>query len=248
MIKNLWNYFDSIEVITTNKSDRLPDLLDNLKKSYFNLDNIRINKSDRKGTDNLKKCNMFKIPFVKDESCCDDACKSCNDSHIKIIKRCYEEGKENILIFEDDARFNLPIDIDKVMRVINWLQVSDNWEIFYFGSIPILSYPINSFIMRSYKPYLAHCYSLNRKGMKKILENNELYNYHYDVKISNMSNLKKYVIFPSINNQVVAPGDYNRSSVSKFIPFKGMTILIEYLFFLLIPILIIIYIMIKKTK
>ena len=245
MIKNLWNFFDSIEVITTNDSKRLPDLLDNLKKSYFDLDKVIINKSERKPSDPSKKCNMFKIGFVKDESCCDDACKSCNDNNINIIKKCYKEGKENVLIFEDDARFNLPINIDKIMNVINWLKINKNWEIFYFGSLSLLSYPVNTFVMRSYKPFLSHCYCVNRKGMEKIIYNKEPFNYHYDVKISNIPHLKKYVMFPSINHQE-APGDYKRNNISKIIPFKVLTIFIENLFFYLIPIIIILIIIKKK--
>ncbi len=245
MIKNLWNFFDSIEVITTNDSKRLPDLLDNLKKSYFDLDKVIINKSERRSPDPNKKCDMFKIPFIKDESCCDDACQNCNDNQLNIIKKCYKEGKENILIFEDDARFNLPLDIDKIMNVINWLKINKNWDIFYFGSLSLLSYPINTFIMRSYKPFLAHCYCVNRKGMEKIINNKDSNNYHYDVKISNIQNLKKYVLFPSINHQE-APGDYKRNNISKIIPFRILTIFVENLFFYLIPIIIIFIVITKK--
>ena len=247
MLKSLWNFFDSIEVITTHNSKRLPDLLDNLKKSYFDIDKVNINKSERRLSDPNKKCDMFKIGFVTDERCCDDACKNCNDSHINIITKCYKDGKENILIFEDDARFNLPLNIDKIMNVINWLKVNKNWDIFYFGSLPLFSYPVNTFVMRSYKPFLAHCYCLNRKGMKKIIYNSDLSNYHYDVKISNIPHLKKYVIFPSINHQD-APGDYKRSHISRFISFKVVNMFIEYLFFYLIFIIIVVFIIFKKNK
>ena len=131
------------------------------------------------------------------------------------------------------------------MNVINWLKINKNWDIFYFGSLSLLSYPINTFIMRSYKPFLAHCYCVNRKGMEKIINNKNPYNYHYDVKISNIKNLKKYVLFPSINHQE-APGDYRRSSLGKIIPFKVLTIFVENLFFYLIPIIIIFIIITKK--
>ena len=72
-------------------------------------------------------------------------------------------------------------------------------------------------------------------------------NYHYDVKITNIPHLKKYVMFPSINHQET-PGDYRRSQISHIVPFKAVNFFVEYLFFYLIFIVIVVFIIFKKNK
>ena len=225
---DVWDFFDSVQIITTHHSKRLEPLLENLKNSSFNLENIVINKSLRQPTDYTKKCDMFKIGFVKDESCCDKACQSCNNNHFRVIQNCYNTNQQYILILEDDARFKLPLNKDKINKAIQWLKKNNNWDIFYFGSLPFLSYPINTFIMRSYSPFLAHCYCLNRKGMKKILDAKSSPNYHYDVKLTHISNLQKYVLFPSICHQD-APNDYQRHILSSIVSFKNISSFVEIL-------------------
>lgn len=75
------------------------------------------------------------------------------------------------MIFEDDAWFEMPFDSGKIKKILKWLEKNDLCEILYFGSLSFLTYPVNSYILRAYKPYLIHCYCLNRVGMKKILDN-----------------------------------------------------------------------------
>ena len=110
----MWSLFDSVEVITVPDSARLPELLKNLEAAYFDIKDVTVNTFERVKTNKKKNYNMFKVPFVKDNSCCDNICKDTGKHHIDIIKKNYENPLTNrILIFEDDARFELPLNIKK---------------------------------------------------------------------------------------------------------------------------------------
>ena len=39
---SVWDYFEDINVITIENSKRLPKLIENLKKSYFDMDKVNI--------------------------------------------------------------------------------------------------------------------------------------------------------------------------------------------------------------
>lgn len=109
----------------------------------------------------------------------------CFQSHIEIIKQSYETGKNNILIFEDDLYPTHMYNISFIKSTIDFLKHDKSWEIFYFGYFPFrksitsaLEYHLSKRSRNNiikYRPLATHAYCLNRKGMKKILDN---YQYH----------------------------------------------------------------------
>ena len=105
-----------------------------------------------------------------------------------------------MLIFEDDARFNIPINKKRISKVFRWLKTNENkWDIFYFGYAPwpvIFSRIESDSIVQLYHPLLSHSYIINRRGMRKILKM-KYNNINYDVFLAK-SNLKKYGMFPAI--------------------------------------------------
>ena len=168
--------------------------------------------------------------------------------HIDIIKKAYANPlKKRILIFEDDARFNMPFNFKKIKKVLNWLEKNDQCEILYFGSLAFLSYPVNSYILKTHKPYLIHCYCLNRSGMKKILDTVDCEKgCVMDVQFSNIPGLEKYSVYPSINNQE-SPGDYSKSKLSKYIKFNRVTFFVDNSFYIYIVIFSIIILMLPSS-
>ena len=241
----MWSLFDSVEVITVPDSTRLPELLENLESSHFNIKDVTINTFERVKVNKKKNYSMFKVPFVKDNSCCDNICEDTGKHHLDIIKKNYKNPLINlILILEDDARFELPLNIKKIKKILNWLEHNEEWDILYFGSLPFLAYPVNNYILKTYKPYLIHCYCLNRSGMKKILDNIDYEGGSVmDVQFANIPGLEKYAVYPSLNNQE-APGDYAKSALSKYVKFRKVTFVVENLFYLYIAIFLILIIIV----
>jgi len=189
--------------------------------------------------------SMFVVPFVTNDSCCDEVCKDAGRHHIDIIKKTYAKPDKNrILIFEDDARFDMLFNSKKIKKILGWLEKNDQCNILYLGSLPFLSYPVNSYILKTYKPYLIHCYCLNRSGMKKILDTVDCEKGPVlDVQFANIPSLEKYSGYPSINNQE-APGDYAKSMLSKYVKFNKIVFLTDNSFYIYIAIFFLIILLI----
>ena len=248
----MWSLFDSIEVVTIPGSERLPGLKENLKAAGFDMKNVTINTFEKVKKKTPKSYSMFGVPFVKDDSCCDEVCNDAGRHHVEIIKTTYTDPKkERVLIFEDDARFEMPFDSDKMKKILKWLKKNERCEILYFGSLPFLSYPVNSYILRAYKPYLIHCYCLNRAGMKKILDTVDCEKGSVmDVQFANIPSLEKYSVYPSINNQE-SPGDYTKSSLSNYVKFDKIVFLADnsfYIYLAIFSLLILFIYMCAKSK
>jgi hypothetical protein len=65
--------------------------------------------------------------------------KACAYSQIEIIKKAKNQGLNNVLIFEDDAKFYLGGDynpLEIIQTAINNLKKIPNWDIFYLGTNP----------------------------------------------------------------------------------------------------------------
>jgi GR25 family glycosyltransferase involved in LPS biosynthesis len=149
----------------------------------------------------------------------------CFDSHIQIVKYAYEAGLHNILVFEDDVMQSPSYSEEKLAKAIDFMQSSDDWDIFYLGysfmfetfetgftSIPSHGIRISKDIMQyNAGTTVALCYS--RRAMKRIIDT--YYDYigiiHYDQYLSAFIGLKNYCILPIIFQQNFA-FDYNIES------------------------------------
>ena len=254
----MWEYFDDIRCITIPDSNELPGFLENITK--VGIKNIKINTYPRanveEGTRNGdNSCNFLEETFNNGTKCCDVICKDLTDHHYQIIKKAYEDKKRNVLIFEDDARFELPFDNNKFQKIINWLDKNEHkWDIFFFGfiSYPLfINVPINSYIVKTLQPLLGHAYVVNHRAMKHIIDNTDP-NINIDENYKRMS-LNKYGCYPSINYQNVGPSAYtNKYTFSKFIDFTTLNKFFNTVGFYTIPlciiVIIIIIILLKKSK
>ena len=72
------------------------------------------------GENTAEECSLSKLTFNIDETCCNNICRDIGNSHYKIIKNAYENNKNNVMIFEDDAQFINNIDKNKLLSCINF--------------------------------------------------------------------------------------------------------------------------------
>uniref|UniRef100_A0A6C0EBS6 Glycosyl transferase family 25 domain-containing protein n=1 Tax=viral metagenome TaxID=1070528 RepID=A0A6C0EBS6_9ZZZZ len=186
---NLYNFFDKI--ICINLKSR-PDRYES-------------------ATIEFKKLNINNVEFYFAEKSSKGGKYGCFESHINVIKKCYNKGYYNILIFEDDLRPSNFYNIELLNESIEFMK-NNNWDIFYLGYFIfnedatdniILSYNKKTDNIIQYNPCSTHTYCLNKKSMEKILST--YHNYigiiHYDIYLSNREYFKNYCILPMLFEQ-----------------------------------------------
>ncbi len=56
--------------------------------------NVTIHTFEKVKKKTPKSYSMFGVPFVKDDSCCDEVCKDAGRHHVEIIKKNYTDPKK----------------------------------------------------------------------------------------------------------------------------------------------------------
>lgn len=203
----MWDYFDGIYILTTPNSQRLNGLIKNLNKVGIN--KYKIFTIEPVGT-GVNSGSNPSINDILNHSCCDKVCKDIAKNHYTMIKDAWDRGLQSLLIFEDDARFDLPLNRMKLKSVVKWLK-NNEWDLFYFGHCPwpkLNAEKVNKHVVKVSTPLTTHSFCLSRNGMKKILSNKK-FNQHIDKTLAE-SNTKKYAVYPSICFQSIDPGLYRR--------------------------------------
>ena len=133
--------------------------------------------------------------------------QGCFESHISVIKKAYDQGCENVVIFEDDI-FPQNVTSEKLEEIIKFIKEED-WDIFYLGGSPLFfSLPRKE---RNYKDVYAlkynctHAYILNRKYMRE-LKDTKFNGTAIDIFYSGDSN-RSYGIQPSLFQQAPFASD-----------------------------------------
>ena len=235
----VWNVFDKIVVLTIPSSD-----VDEIKENMSYLPNYFIatyrpaNKTINGGDENLSLVNILQ------HNKCDETCQNITSNHIDIIRRAYNEGRENVLIFEDDVNC---LSSDNLKGSFDFVK-SDGWDVFFLGycqwPIPA-SYMVSKNIVRLTSPMGTMSYCLSRTGMKRILNysikhGNEI---HIDKIIGRDASLKKYGVFPSIAYQNKPPALFQKaltklpftlkySNLSKGLEYASIIIPVVMIYFL----------------
>ncbi len=203
----MWDYFDRVYVITIPGSK----LIDRLKTNFeaINLTKYEIieftpaAKTINDGS-NAKDLSVYDI---MNHNVCDDTCQNITNNHCSLIQKCYDDDVNDVLIFEDDAEFELPINEKKLERVREWMKTNE-WDMFFFGYCNFTNpfiYPITTDIVRLPMPYLAHAYALSRSGIAYIIENkHKMHNVQIDDFYRSVP-LRKYGIYKSICFQAKDP-------------------------------------------
>tara|TARA_R110002126_G_scaffold189101_1_gene337395 strand:+ start:332 stop:1222 length:891 start_codon:yes stop_codon:yes gene_type:complete len=181
------------------------ETFNSIKKYYINLDRS----TDRKesieeefrlyGITNYERvpaCDGKNLKSTKEGDFGDIKFKAPNDkkssvreiattcSHIKAIKKAYNNGDELAIILEDDTKFTLMPYWDKELKEL-MDELPDDWEIFrlvsgFDDNLINLKKSLNLDISNQYKKqkiyqrnknvFSAVCYLINRKGMEKTID------------------------------------------------------------------------------
>lgn len=178
------------------------ETFNSIKKYYINLDRS----TDRKesieeefrlyGITNFERvaaCDGKNLKSTKEGDFGDIKFKAPNDkkssvreiattcSHIKAIKRAYDNGDELAIILEDDTKFTLIPYWDKELKEL-MNELPDDWEILRLVSFKIRYFNLfNTFDKYEHKYQNIHkriknsgcavCYIINRRGIKKFIDN-----------------------------------------------------------------------------
>lgn len=125
----------------------------------------------------------------------------CYMSHYSVIKEAYEKGHQTVLIFEDDAKIP-PNFVDQFKSTLQPTLPKD-WDMLFFYWInrrkkmnPKIE---NSPWHRLHRFWCLVAYIINRKGMKKILDNAFPIKYQIDTLLVNKSDeIKMYGCRPNL--------------------------------------------------
>lgn len=200
---NNWDYFHKIIVMTVKDPKELKSLKDNFIQAGIH--NIDIYKYPKVGKINASSnVSLYDIMTV---SGCGAVCEDISKHYFDIIKEAYENKYKNILVFEDDAKFDLPFDVSNFKKIIDWLN-QNYWETFSFGSISYPSFiniPLQNNIAWSYCPLEAHSMAYSKYGIKKLYNALWTHTIHADYFFSTILNYQ-YVAYPSICFQDKEPG------------------------------------------
>lgn len=109
----------------------------------------------------------------------------CFESHINVIKECFDQNMNRILIFEDDIIETSSYNKDSIQNIIHFLD-NNVCDYFQLGYTILPHEMINYFTSLSisnthflqYNGNCTHAYILNRTGMEKILKTWKKYCYN----------------------------------------------------------------------
>jgi hypothetical protein len=205
MNKKIWNYFDKFYIITL-KDKNVNKIKRNLNKVGIENYEILRYKGAKKRSNVSVNSTLYDLMMHNNY---DKTAANIKSNHLKTMKKAYNLGLNNIVILEDDALFDIPFNYDKLKIIIKWLE-NNSWDIFFFGNCPWppISIIQNKHIVKPLYPLLAHCYSINRNGIKNILSNDNISKKIHIDKIFAYSKLKLYAVYPSISKQYIAPAIY----------------------------------------
>lgn len=124
----------------------------------------------------FKKLNLD-VKFYRPEKHPVSGRIGCFESHIHVIKECYEKNMNRILIFEDDIINTPGYSEDSMGEVIGFLK-NNKWCQYFQLGYTILPHEFFSYFLSKnlrgnkiikYNGNCAHAYILNRDGMEKVL-------------------------------------------------------------------------------
>jgi hypothetical protein len=201
--------------------------------------------------------------------------RGCFNSHVGIIREAYKKNLENVAIFEDDIICELTKEqFDKKMSLVYDFINNNDYDIFFLGSIPdVMNERVKKITDNIFQvnAFCAHAYILSRSAIEKYKDMTYI---DTPIDFVYMKSKKSYAIYPSLFYQSesksdIAPAWFKfygfKNGLSKLsekyvmhintpinLLIKAITILsiiifflTKKIFFLIIPIIYIIYCMIK---
>ena len=197
---NLSKYFDKIYVINLDRRrDRYESFQAEMAK--YGIENVeRFSAID--GTTIMAN----NVPLLAGEL-------GVLESHLKIVKKCKEEGLNNVLIMEDDVLFsNEILKLDEYMAL-----VPKDWEFLYFGGNHVYGQPptlINDKIIKLNYTVALHCVAINGsifEVIEAILSKRKKQVDAYYAELHNTFNA--YGFYPNMAKQTVGFSDIQNRNV-----------------------------------
>lgn len=225
----MWEYFSKVYIISIPSSNRKNDISNNFQKigikNYEIIDFQPASKTINNGSNNIDLIDIFS------HNHCDSTCQNICDNHLNIIQKAYNDNLDNVLIFEDDALFDIPFDFNKLNIVTKWLK-NNEWDLFYFGycayPIPIVL-PVSRHIVKIFSPFLAHSYAISRNGINYIMKNKHKFKGRHVDSVYAELPLQKYGVWKNMCFQSNDPALYKKAMnmLNLSIPLKDITKFLE---------------------
>ena len=120
----------------------------------------------------IRQCNNLGLSFefIKVKKNKKDPIKGCLESHLLCIKDAIANDYENILIMEDDVLFNNNLFRQLLVQNIRF-NIPQDFDMLYLGYNVNDGYKYDNQLLKITSAQCAHCYILNKKVFKYILEN-----------------------------------------------------------------------------
>jgi len=221
--KDAWSYFDAIRCINlVTRQDRL-DLCSKVFQKYD-----------------------IPVKYYHPQKHPTNPTQGCFESHINLISEAYDQGCQNILIFEDDIIDNSKIiTLDALYLAIDFMKKNNTWDLFFLGSRPIIEMNSikrikkgNGASIIKLKSTCCHAYILSRRMMEK------MYRMKYagaEIDYIYIRNRDSYAIYPSFFYQ--RESDSDLGGVGFIGKNYAMSALETYAYYVNVPLVIIIPLM-----
>lgn len=216
------DYIDHTGIITIPRNKdmvttyMIPNLqnkgIKNINMYIFDENKKGIQKNNGNDTFSIKDLYNIKNDLGKNNKICNDLCKNLCHNHLHIIKQAKNLNCNNVMVFEDDARFIDNISNQKINRIIGWMKTHSKWDVLFLGAIafpyPIIL-PVSRDIGKCNFPTEAHAYILSKKGINKMCNMKE--ENHFDFMLQKYLD-NKFICVPSICNQNKSPAMFETIS------------------------------------
>jgi GR25 family glycosyltransferase involved in LPS biosynthesis len=125
----------------------------------------------------------------------------CAYTHYKLFERIYQEGYENVLIFEDDAFFydeGIKPGIEIVEDALDELQNFSDWDMIYLGGCPVTPIkPVSKTLCSANYVMNTHAVGFKRKTIKFVIDTYTPFGDSFiDIWYGANTNIKKYIVNP----------------------------------------------------
>ncbi len=148
----------------------------------------------------------------------------CALTYYNLFKRIYDDGYENVLIFEDDAYFyddpNELSGIQLVQNALDELIEFEDWDMIYFGGHPIHEVQIvSTTLMRAPTILTCHAVGYKRNVIKRVLDEYKPFvDSAIDGWYGQRHDIIKYLVYPIAVSQRDGASDLDKGGNSVGIP------------------------------
>ena len=139
----------------------------------------------------------------------------CFDSHMIVVLEALREGKDNVLVFEDDLLPTASYSPAQIQDAVRFMQSDTTWDIFYLG---YMTFNFDSAFIQArpvgprhphvvqYNPFATHAMVYSHRAMESIAKTYRKYieeKMHYDIFLSGHAQLTNYCYAPTLFDQAM---------------------------------------------